>query len=201
MPLLASTGYWDFGLQENTLKLSPRAFMREFVAKSHLPFTTIAVKKDDPHTVAGVIVCASKKEMAAMNDYGTLLDSRVIALFKNVFTFEITESYHVSFLAVSKNSRAQGLGKKLMSLAADKAKEAQQETLSLYTFSCQTSAIKLYLKMGMIISRVISVAETLPCPHLLYFEKNVRLDVMHDYFETAAYQELKLPNRNQHEKN
>lgn len=194
LPLLASTGYWDFGLKNNLLNISNRQFMLEAVAKPHLPYTSIIVKPEDDSHVLGVIVCTSNKELAEMpaSDYDNYINPRIAELFKNLFTFQLTESYHISFLAVSKPYRGQGLGTKLIEFAEEKAKDAGYETLSLYTFSCQTSSIKLYLKMGMMVTKVISVSERLPFPYLLYFEKNKKLSSSHDYFETEAYEKLNL---------
>lgn len=116
VPLLASTGYWDFGLKNNTLNISNREFMREWIVKPYLPFTTIIVKKGDNNCVLGAVVCATKEALSNIPEtrYDTALDPRTTNLFKNVFDFELTESYHISFLAVLKTFRGKGLGKKLL---------------------------------------------------------------------------------------
>lgn len=202
VPLLASTGYWDFGLKNNLLNISNREFMREAIVKAYLPFTNIIIKKDDDTTVLGTIVCASKKSLSRMpaSDYDKSIDPRIAELFKNLFNFELTESYHVSFLAVAKTFRSNGLGKKLLEYAEKKGESEGYETLSLYTASCQTSAIKLYHRMGMMITNVITVSDRTPFPCFLYFEKNSRLLTQHDYFDTEEYKILDVV-KLLHEKN
>lgn len=192
VPLLASTGYWDFGLKNNTLNISNREFMREGVVKPYLPFTTIIVRKGDNDRVLGAVVCATKKALSNLPEtrYDNALDPRIINLFKNVFSFELTESYHISFLAVLKEYRGQGFGKKLLEHAEMRGKLEGCETLSLYTVSCQTSAIQLYHRFGMMITKVITVSERIPFPHFLYFEKNKTRVAQHDYFDTEEYQKL-----------
>ncbi|MFA5959854.1 MAG: GNAT family N-acetyltransferase [Tatlockia sp.] len=196
VPLLASTGYWDFGLKHNTMNLANREFMREAIVKPYLPFTTIAVKKGEEAIVSGVVVCATKKELSTLpaSDYDTSIDPRIADLFKNIFNFELTESYHVSFLAVAKAYRGEGLGRKLLELAERKAMLEGCETLSLYTVSCQTSAIKLYHRFGMMITKVINVSDRIPFPCFLYFEKNNTLMTQHDYFDTEEYKKLDIVN-------
>lgn len=66
VPLLASTGYWDFGLKNNTLNISNRESMKEAIVKPHLPFTHIIVKKEDDETVLGTVVCTTKKALSNM---------------------------------------------------------------------------------------------------------------------------------------
>jgi len=92
VPLLASTGYWDFGLQHNALNISNREFMREAVVKPYLPFTYIIVKEEDDSVVSGVVVCASKQALSNMpaTNYDVSLNPGVVELFKNVFSFELT---------------------------------------------------------------------------------------------------------------
>lgn len=196
VPLLASTGYWDFGLKNNTLNISNREFMKEAVVKPHLPFTHIIVKKEDHETVLGTVVCATKKALSNMaaTQYDTAIDPRIAELFQNVFAFEITESYHISFLAVSKSCRGKGLGRKLLAFAEMKGASEGCDTLSLYTVSCQTSAVKLYHRFGMMITKVITVSDRIQFPHFLYFEKNKTLMAQHDYFDTEEYQKLDVAN-------
>src|ERR1700722_7437782 len=152
VPLIASTGYWEAGLRRNHLKLSTHQFIREYIAKPHLPFTTVVVKCDDYQTALGLITCGSKDELqSCMIDFGEYIPDEVKQLFKNLFTFEFANSYHIAFLALSEICRGRGLGRELMDLAEKKWKETQLDTLSLYSFSCQTSAIKLYLKTDMMV--------------------------------------------------
>lgn len=191
VPLIASTGYWEAGLRRNNLSLPAHQFIREYIAKPNLPFTTIVVRKDDQKTAVGLLTCGSKQELESNTfDYGEHIPSEVTQLFNNLFTFEIANSYHIAFLALSKICRGQGLGIELMQLAEKKCRESQLDTLSLYTFSCQTSAMKLYLKAGMMATRVFSVDDKIPCPCVLYFEKNARTAGLQNYFETPAYQDL-----------
>ena len=189
-PLLMTTGYWEFGLKNNSCNLSPFDFMRDYVAKLHLPYTTIAVSKDDVNTVLGVIVCASKQDITSIPDFPPL-DPKMMEVFENFYVFELTDSFHISFLAVDKRVRGQGLGECLIKFAEKQAAAAGHETLSLFTFTCQTSSIKLYLSMGMMVTNIISTSNVLPFPHALYFEKNARLEALQDYFETEAYRELR----------
>lgn len=192
VPLFASTGYWDFGLKNNSLNISNREFMKEGIVRPHLPFTTVLVKKEESNLVLGAIVCASKKAISSkpQTKYDTALDPRLTTLFQNVLTFELTESYHISFLAVLKEFRGKGLGKKLLEHAEMKCHSEGYETLSLYTVSCQTKAIQLYHRFGMLIIQIITVSERIPFPHFLYFEKNKTLMTQHNYFDTEAYQKL-----------
>lgn len=191
VPLLASTGYWEAGLRRNHLGLSTHEFIREYVAKPHLPFTTIVVRSDDEKTVLGLLTCGTKHELeSCLIDYGNHIPPEIKTLFKNLFTFEIADSYHIAFLAINQSARGQGLGIELMNLAEKKWKDSQLKTLSLYTFSCQTNAIKLYLKAGMMVTHVFKVDNSVPCPCVLYFEKNARTTELQNYFETADYQNL-----------
>lgn len=188
VPLIASTGYWEAGLRRNYLNLPVQEFIQEFVAKSYLPFTTVIVGEDE-NIILGLITCGTKQELESnIVDYGAHVPEEAKELFKNLFTFEISDSYHIAFLAITKNSRGSGLGMKLMHLAEEKWKKSKLCTLSLYTFNCQTSAIQLYLKAGMMITHVFNVDDKVPCPCVLYFEKNTQTDTMVDYFETSAYQ-------------
>jgi len=202
VPLLASTGYWDFGLKNNKLNISNREFMKEAIVKPHLPLTYIIVKKGDDETVLGTVVCATKKVLSNMpaSKYDASIDPRVADLFQNIFAFELTESYHVSFLAVSKAFRGKGLGRKLLEFAENKGNSEGCDTLSLYTVSCQTSAVKLYHRFGMMITKVITISDRIQFPHFLYFEKNKTLMTQHDYFDTEEYQKLDMVNLI-HEKN
>lgn len=194
VPLLASTGYWDFGLKHNAMNISNREFMREAIVKPYLPFTTIVVKKGEDAVVLGVVVCATKKDLSIMpaSDYDTSIDPGIADLFKNIFSFELTESYHISFLAVAKEFRGAGLGKKLLEHAERKGILDGCETLSLYTVSCQTSAIRLYHRFGMMITKAITVSDRIPFPCFLYFEKNNTLMTQHDYFDTEEYKKLDI---------
>lgn len=194
VPLLASTGYWDFGLKNNKLNLSNRAFMKEAIVKPYLPFTEIIVTQKDDETVLGTVVSATKKALStmALTQYDASIDPRIAHLFQNIFSFEITESYHISFLAVSKAFRGRGLGRRLLEHAEKMSKQAGCDTLSLYTVNCQISAIKLYHQFGMMITKVINISDQIPFPHFLYFEKNIKLMAQHDYFETEEYQQLDL---------
>lgn len=193
VPLLASTGYWEAGLRRNHPGLPVHQFIREYVAKHYLPFTTVVVRNDEKETAVGMLTCGPIQELeASMVDYSKEIPIEVLQLFDNLFKFEIPTSYHISFLAVNKTCRGQGLGVKLMSLAEDKWKKSKLDTLSLYMFSCQTSALKLYLKADMMITRVFSVSDTLPCSCGLYLEKNLRTANLQNYFETPAYQNLLL---------
>ncbi|MBA2710075.1 MAG: GNAT family N-acetyltransferase [Tatlockia sp.] len=196
VPLLASTGYWDFGMKHNALNVSNREFMREGIVKPHLPFTHIMVKKGESETVLGVIVCASKEALSKMaaSKYNASLDPRIVVIFKNILNFELTESYHVSFLAVKKEFRGKGLGKKLLEYAEKKGHSEGCETLSLYTVNCQSSAISLYLRFGMMLTKVITISDRVPFPHFLYFEKNKKLMTQHDYFDTEEFQKLDVIN-------
>ncbi|CAM4478203.1 MAG: hypothetical protein LEGION0403_FIIPPAGN_02443 [Legionella sp.] len=196
VPLLASTGYWDFGLKNNTLNISNREFMKEAVVKPHLPFTYILVKKEDDEMVLGTVVCTTKKALSNMaaSKYDSSIDPRIADLFQNIFAFEITESYHISFLAVSKEFRGKGLGRTLLEYAEMKGESEGCDTLSLYTVSCQTSAVKLYHRFGMMITKVITVSDRIQFPHFLYFEKNKTLMTQHDYFDTEEYQKLDVAN-------
>lgn len=191
VPLLASTGYWEAGLRRNNLGFSTHQFIYEYIAKPHLPFTTIVVRSDDKETALGILACGSKQELeSSMINYGEHIPTEVTQLFNNLFTFEIANSYHISFLALSEICRGQGIGLDLMNLAEEKRKKSKLDTLSLYTFSCQTNAIKLYIKAGMMITRVFSVADEVPCPCVLYFEKNAHTANLQNYFQTPAYQSL-----------
>jgi len=192
VPLLATTGYWEAGVRQNTLDLPSHQFIREYVAKPYLPLTTVVVRSDDKETAIGLLTCGKKQDLdaCASIDYRIYLPDIVQQLFINVLTFEITDSYHITFLALNKNCRGQGLGTELMTLAETKWRESQLDTLSLYAFSCQTSALKLYLKAGMMVTNVLKVDERVPCPCVLYFEKNTRTEALQNYFETPAYQSL-----------
>lgn len=191
VPLIASTGYWEAGLRRNHLGLTTHQFIREYVAKPNLPFTTIVVKKSDENTALGLLTCGTKHELeACIIDYGDYVPESAIKLFENLFTFEIANSYHIVFLALHKSLRGLGLGVELMKLAEKKWKASQFETLSLYSFSCQTSAVKLYLKSGMMVTRAFHVDNSVPCSCVLYFEKNLHTLGIQNYFETPAYQQL-----------
>jgi ribosomal protein S18 acetylase RimI-like enzyme len=192
VPLLASTGYWDFGLKHNTLSVSNREFMREAIVKPHLFFTDIIAKEGNDEIVLGAVVSGTKEALSKISNdkYDTAIDPKIVYLFKNLFNFEITDSYHISFLAVSKSFRGKGLGERLLKYAEMKGNRDGYETLSLYTASCQTSAIKLYHRFGMMITKVITVSERVPFPYFLYFEKNKKLMTQHDYFDTKEYQTL-----------
>ncbi len=87
VPLLASTGYWDFGLKNNALNVSNREFMKEGIVRPYLPFTNIAVKKGEYDTVLGTIACASKDSLSKMpnSKYDSSLDPRIAVMFKNIF--------------------------------------------------------------------------------------------------------------------
>lgn len=196
VPLLASTGYWDFGLKNNALNISNREFMKEAIVKPYLPFTYIIVKKEENGMVLGAIVCATKNELSNIHEskYDAYIDPRIAELFQSIFSFEITESYHISFLAVTKKFRGKGLGRKLLEYAEKKANSEGCDTLSLYTVSCQTSAVNLYHRFGMMITKVITISERIQFPHFLYFEKNKTLMTQHNYFETEEYQKLDVVN-------
>ena len=196
VPLLSSTGYWDFGLKHNMLNISNREFMREAIVRPYLPFTNIIVKQEENEIVLGTVVCATKKDLSVIpaSNYDTSIDPRIADLFKNIFSFELTESYHVSFLAVAKAFRGNGLGMKLLEHAQRKGNSEGCETLSLYTVSCQTSAIKLYHRFGMMITKVITVSDRIQFPCFLYFEKNNTLMTQHDYFDTEEYKKLDVVN-------
>lgn len=185
--LLTTTGYWDFTLKDNTLGLSPYYFMRELIAKSHLPYTTVVTNNNDDSIILGVIVCASTKEISELPDHTSYRNPKIIDLFYNYWNSEITDSYHINFLAVSNTYRKQGLGKKLLDFAEKRSVQKGFETLSLWCISCQTSAIKLYLNAGMMITKTMSISDLLPFPSALYFEKNSKLMRLHDYFDTEEY--------------
>jgi ribosomal protein S18 acetylase RimI-like enzyme len=190
VPLLASTGYWEAALRRNHPGLPVHQFIREYVAKQYLPFTTVVVRNEDQQTALGILTCSSKQEIeSTIVDYSKEVPVEISKLFAK---FEIPDSYHISFLALDKTCRGQGIGASLMSLAEDKWKQSKLETLSLYTFSCQTSALKLYLKAGMMITHVFNVSDKLPCPCALYLEKNLRTASLQNYFETPAYQNFSL---------
>lgn len=191
VPLIASTGYWEAGLRRNILSKSVHQFIREYIAKPNLPYTTVVVRRSDKNTAIGLLTCGSKQELdSSVIDYGVHIPIEVKQLFKNLFTFEIANSYHIAFMALNKMCRGQGLGTDLMQLAENKWKKSLLDTLSLYTFSCQTSAMKLYMKAGMMVTRVFSVGEGVPCPCVLYFEKNEHTASLQNYFESPAYQNL-----------
>ncbi|MBA2648114.1 MAG: GNAT family N-acetyltransferase [Legionella sp.] len=192
VPIMASTGYWDFGLKNNSLNMTNREFMRESIVKPYLPLTTIIVEDGDYSTVLGAVTCATKDVLSNMpaSEYDKSIDPRIAELFKNIFEFELTDSYHISFLAVAKPFRGIGLGGKLLDYAENKAHQEKCETLSLYTVSCQTSAIKLYHRFGMMITKVIAVSDKVKFPNFLYFEKNKTLMTQHDYFDTEEYKQL-----------
>lgn len=194
VPLLSSTGYWDFGLKDNLLNISNRELMREAVVKPYLPFTNIITKNENDDHVLGAVVCSSKEAISKMpgTEYDSQINPLVTHHFKNLFNFEITDSYHVSFLAVANTFRGQGLGKKLLEYAENKGKLEGCETLSLYTASCQTSAIKLYHHFGMMITQIVTVSNRVPFSHFLYFEKNRKIMSKHDFFDTEEYQNLSL---------
>lgn len=196
VPLLASTGYWDLGLKYNKLGISNREFMREAIVKPHLPFTDIIVTQENDAIALGVIVCATKSAISAMPEskYNEFINPQIANLFKNMFNFELTESYHISFLAVSKSLRGKGFGIQLLEHAEKKATSEGCENLSLYTASCQTSAIKLYHRFGMMITKAITISNHIPFPCFLYFEKNKTLATQHDYFDTEEYQKLEDTN-------
>ena len=191
VPLLASTGYWEAGLRRNHLGLTAHQFIRDYIAKPYLPFSTVVVRNDNIKIAVGLLTCGSKQELeSSMINYSEHIPIEVSKLFNNLFNFEISDSYHISLFALDKACRGQGVGVELMHVAEDKWKKSQLDTLSLYTFSCQTSAIKLYLKMGMMITHVFNVSDKVPCPCVLYFEKNSHTKVLQNYFETPSYKKL-----------
>ena len=151
------------------------------------------MRNDDQKTVLGLLTCGSKEELESSSvEYGEYIPLEIKQLFKNLFTFEIANSYHIAFLAVSKLYRGKGRGIELMNLAEAKWKKSQFDTLSLYTFSCQTSAMKLYLEKGMMVTGTFSVDDRVPCPCVVYFEKNARTEDLQNYFENPSYQNLIL---------
>ena len=113
-------------------------------------------------------------------------------MFKPFHEFEIPESYHISALAVAKEMRGKGLGKTLIEYAEAQAKKAGFDCLSLLVWNCQTSAISLYSRMGMMITKTINFPANIPFKTLLYFEKNHQLSKLQNYFETGEYSKLKL---------
>jgi len=54
VPLLASTGYWEAALRRNHSGLPVHQFIREYVAKNYLPFTTVIVRDDEKETAVGI---------------------------------------------------------------------------------------------------------------------------------------------------
>lgn len=196
-PLLMDTGYWYAGLKNNSLDLSSYEAMRDFIIRPMLSFTTLAVDIRHDNQILGVIVCSSKKELegvSAEDSSGKKFEyhPRIIELFKNSMEFEINDSYHVSFLAVDKQWRRQGIGTALLQHAETKAKKLGMNNLSVYTVSCQVSSILLYLKFGMMISKIVTMSEEVPFPYFLYLEKTPELEAKRDYFDTPDYQNLNL---------
>ena len=195
--LLMNTGYWSAGLKNNSLGLSSYEAMRDFIIKPMLTFTTLAVDTKDDSQIFGAIVCSSKQELenvSSEDSSGKKFEyhPRIAELFKNSMEFEINESYHISFLSVEKSARRRGIGTALLKHAEKKSENMGINNLSVYTVSCQVSSVLLYLKFGMMISKIVTMSEEVPFPYFLYLEKNSALEAQRDYFDTRAYQDLNL---------
>ena len=190
VPLLMTTGYYEMGLKNNLCNMSSHDFMSKFIAKPYLSFTTVAVKRSDHNSVIGVIVYGSKIDINSIPTHINSMDPKVATYFENFSTHEISEGYHISFLAVSKAYRGQGIAQELMRLAEEKSKKAGYDTISLYTFGCQTSSIKFYIKMGMMPVDSFILSKELKFPLVLYFEKSTQLVQLSDYFETEEYRKM-----------
>ena len=196
-PLIMITGYWACTLKYNNLDLSVHDFMCEYVVKPRLPFTIVAVDSSDHTVVLGVMISGTKQEMLNIPTFTTTLPAEITRLFDGPTHAEIvaTGCYHISILAVSKQSRSQGLGKQLFEFAEARANYLGCKVLSLLAFSCQTNAIQFYLKMGMMITNTVHRSHHLPFPILLYLEKSNELTEKLNYFETNHCKNIHLLNK------
>lgn len=193
--LMLLTGYWGAGLKHNNLNIPSKLFMSKYVAPLYLPFMIVAVEKSNHDKVLGVIVAGlSHKLNSIQYSEEAIIDPVVMIHFENLTNFQIPNRNHVSFLAVNKLYRKQGIGHALLTYAEILAKNSDFETLSLYTLNYQTSSVQLYLNFGMMLREVIVLSKALPAHYVLYFEKNKTLEALSDYFETDAYQNLNLLN-------
>ncbi len=194
--LITITGYWTCTLKYNSLGLSTHDFMCEYVVKPRLPFTIVAVDSSDHTVVLGVLISGTRQEMLNIPAFSATLPTEITRLFDGATHAEIiAEGYHIGSLAVSKQSRSQGLGKQLFEFAEARAKKLGCKLISLLAFSCQTSAIRFYLKMGMMITNTVRRSNHLPFPIQLYLEKSDELTENLNYFETDHCKNINLLNK------
>lgn len=190
--LLSYTGYFTATAKGNLLNLSPKHYIREFIVKPFIPITTVIVEQEKNDNVIGMICCASKKELDQISMPKSYVNPKLKELFESLHKFEIEDSYNIQSISIHKAFRNNGLGSKLMQFAELKAKNAGCEKLSLLVWSCQTNAIKFYLKRGFQITKSITVSEDIPFSLLLYLEKNFNDIHNENYFETEEYNKLDL---------
>lgn len=190
--LICNTGYFVAMAKYNILGLPYVLFIRDYIAKPLLRYTTIIIDQDGDNIVLAMIICAAKKELMPSTRYGDYLHPQITEMFDLHNKFELPDSYRIGMMAVTKSARKRGLGRKLLEYAETKAKESGYDNLSLSVWSCQTDAIKLYLDIGMMITKIINRPDNLPCSTLLYLEKNPVMVALKNYFETEAYNTLNL---------
>jgi ribosomal protein S18 acetylase RimI-like enzyme len=187
------TGYYDATIEGNKLGLKTIDFMRELVIKPSLHLATVVTSSDSEDNVLGVIICGTKDEISQLPDYSLYINPNIYKFFKNVFEFEITNSYYIANLAISPKARGQGIARMLIEFAQKQAHQ-RKLTISALTVSCQSSIIMLLTKMGLMITKVISAGEEVPFKEFLYFEKKPEFINAQGYFETDEYKKLSFLN-------
>lgn len=188
---IATMGYFNAIVKNNIFGDIPHEFIRKYIARPALGLTFVLIKENFEDDALGMITLGSKKRILEIPDYMEYLDPKIKNLFKKFVDFELTESYHINALGISKDLRGKGFGVKLMKFAEENAKKEGITNLSTDAWSSQISAIKLYLRMGMVITHAFSIGDAFPFPWL-YFEKNIGLINNHDFFETQEYQRINL---------
>ena len=85
--------------------------------------------------------------------------------FKHFFTTRVEGSYYLDALCVDSKFRKQGIGGKLIDLTAARARQEGFSSLSLITFLDNTSARRLYQKMGFSVVKPIELKPHRLIPH------------------------------------
>ena len=190
---IASTGYWLAIRQNNKLNLDPYVFLRDIVAPSYLPFTTLAVQEDDEEMVLGMMAGCSPSQSQMISAGFEHFNENAAKLLEPFLKFEDPkDAYEIKVLAVAKAYRRQGVAQCLFSLAEHQAKALHCKTLFLFIFGCQNNAIRLYLKNGMMIRNVILLDKVFPSREMLYLEKSSETEALLEYLDTSEAQMVQL---------
>jgi len=192
--LLITTSYDIASAKYNTLNLDSISYIREYKVKPLIPFIYVAVNSSDTLQVLGMLAAGPKNKILnyTQKSFSHPETKKIFKKFYDIHETDIPDSYYIFRLAVNKDSRNKGIGKKLFNYAEDKAKALGFSKLTLVTWSSQVDAITLYLKLGMEIKKCYHISDKLPYPNLLYLEKNFDTKFIQNYFESTEYVDLKL---------
>ena len=163
---LASDGIVEYLFHDLVSEMTPVQMIAYNLAEDHYPHSyKSAIVAADGKNVVGMALSYPSSYHKITDEMRGFFPADRLEHLRDFYSSSVSKSWFLDALAVDENCRKHGIGRRLVDLTKERAKDNEYAILSLIAFADNSPALGLYKRVGFRVAKKVDLAGNAFIPH------------------------------------